>query len=50
LEEKEGDYASSSGFSTDKEQAEKRVPFWRVQVGREVVDTEKGVVNGKSVG
>ena len=50
LEEKEGDYASSSGFSTEKEQAEKRVPLWRVQVGREVVDTEKGVVNGKSVG
>lgn len=50
LEEKEGDYASSSGVSTEKEQAEKRVPFWRGQVGKETVDAEKGVVNGKSVG
>lgn len=48
-EEKEGDYASSSGFSTEKEQAENRVPFWRGQVGKEIVDAEKGVVNGKSV-
>jgi hypothetical protein len=47
-EEKEGDYASSSGVTDEKEQAEQRIPFWRRQVGREV-DTEKAV-NGKSVG
>jgi hypothetical protein len=51
-EEKDGDYASSSGISAEKEQAEKRVPFWRRQVGKEVVvvDAEKGVANGMSGG
>ncbi len=48
-EEKDGDYASSSGASEDKEQAKKRVPFWRKDVGKEVMDTEKGVANRKSV-
>jgi hypothetical protein len=48
-EEKDGDYASSSGAAEDKEQAKKRVPFWRKGVGKEMVDTEKGVANGKSV-
>jgi predicted tellurium resistance membrane protein TerC len=47
-EEKDGDYASSSGFVEEKEQAKKRVPFWRRQVEKEsvIVDAEKGV-NGK---
>jgi hypothetical protein len=28
-EEKDGDYASSSGITENKERAKKRVPFWR---------------------
>jgi hypothetical protein len=51
-EEKDGDYSSSSGITDEKEQAQKRVPFWRRQVipvTEVVVDAEKGV-NGKSVG
>lgn len=49
-EEKDGDYASSSGVTEDKEQVKKRVPFWRKGVGKEVLDAEKGAVNGTSVG
>jgi hypothetical protein len=49
-EEKDGDYASSSGVAEDKEQAKKRVPFWRKGVGKEAVDAEKGAANGTSVG
>ena len=50
-EEKDCDYASSSGVAEEKEQAKKRVPFWRRQVvkGTVIVDAEKGV-NGKSGG
>jgi predicted tellurium resistance membrane protein TerC len=50
-EENDGDYASSSGVAEEKEQAKKRVPFWRRQVVKEtvIVDAEKGV-NGKSGG
>jgi hypothetical protein len=42
LEEKDKYYASSSGFFSKKEQAEKRVPFWRKQVEKKVVDSEMG--------
>jgi hypothetical protein len=49
-EEKDGDYASSSGVAEDKEQVKKRVPFWRKRVEKEVVDAEKGAANGTSVG
>ena len=49
-EEKDGDYASSSGITENKERAKKRVPFWRKGVGKEVLDTEKGATNGTSVG
>jgi len=50
-EEKDCDYASSSGVAEEKEQAKKRVPFWRRQVVKEtvIVDAEKGV-NGRSGG
>jgi len=49
-EENDGDYASSSGVAEEKEQAKKRVPFWRKRVGKGVLDAEKGAANGTSVG
>ena len=47
--EENGEYASSSGVEEEKEEALKRVPFWRRRVGKEEVshDAEKGV-NGRS--
>ena len=47
-EDKDGEYASSSGVEEEKEEALKRVPFWRRGVGQEEVSTDAEMgTNGK---